>query len=77
MKFPRSRSRMNQASRSRTRVMVAPGICRASFFGGFEAFNDRIWLWLVLPILVPVFLGLVAAGAAVSQGSAPRSWRET
>jgi hypothetical protein len=31
------------------------------------ALNEQMRLWLVPPILVPVFLGLVAAAAAVSQ----------
>jgi hypothetical protein len=31
------------------------------------ALNDLIRLWLVPPILVPLFLGLVAAAAVVSQ----------
>jgi hypothetical protein len=31
------------------------------------ALNEQMRLWLVPPILVPIFLGLVAAAAAVSQ----------
>ena len=31
------------------------------------ALNEQMRLWLVPPILVPVFLGLVAAAASVSQ----------
>ena len=31
------------------------------------ALNDQIRLWLVPPILVPLFLGLVAAAVAVSE----------